>query len=50
MWLSDPDFSFFGIWGVANMLLVLGLNLVAAVVAPLVIFLTARVTNQLIDK
>lgn len=50
IWLGRPDASFFGIWGVANMLLVLGLNLVAAVVAPLVMFLTARVTNQLIDK
>lgn len=46
MWLTDADISFFGIWGLANWFLVLGLNLAAAVAAPLVMFITARATNK----
>ena len=50
MWLNEPNASFFGIWGLANFLAVLGLNAIAAILAPLSMFITARIANRRIEK
>ena len=46
MWLNDPNASIFGLWGLVIYFLVLGANLVAAVLAPLVMFFVARSANK----
>jgi len=50
LWLNEPNSSIFALWGLVIFAVVLGLNVIAAILAPLTMFVTARAANRRVEN